>query len=130
MHSDPIADMLTRIRNACMRQKPVVDVPASNLKVEIVKLLQEHQFIKKFVVLQEGAKKNIRILLKYAGQQPVIQGIERVSVPGRRSYSSCTNLEQVKNGLGIAIVSTSKGVVTDHKARELKVGGEVLCRVW
>ena len=105
--TDPIADMLTRVRNACKAKLPVVDIPASNLKREIARVLQEKGFIKKFVVVDE-----------------------RVSTPGLRHYVDVAKLPRVRNGLGYAIISTSKGVMTDHEAREQKVGGEVIAKVW
>ncbi len=130
MHSDPIADLLTRIRNAIMAGKMTVDVPASNLKREILKILVKEGFVKKFVIVDDGKQGLIKILLKYNNSVPVIQGIQKVSTPGRRYYAGSQKLPKVLNGLGLAIVSTSKGVLTDKEARKQNCGGEVLCKVW
>ena len=128
--SDPIADMLTRIRNAHMANHRVVEIPASRLKREIARILQENNFIRKFVVVDDGKQGVLKILLKYAGHVPAIQGIRRASSPGLRRYAQVGSMPKVKNGLGIAVISTSKGLMTDAQARENKVGGEVLCHVW
>jgi small subunit ribosomal protein S8 len=130
MQSDPIADLLTRIRNALMTGKPSVDVPASNLKREILKIFVKEGFIKKFVILDDGKQGLIKILLKYKGTVPVIRGMEKVSKPGNRIYSGSSRLPRILNGLGIAIVSTSKGIMTDREARSVNAGGEILCKVW
>ena len=128
--TDPIADMLTRIRNACSAKLPVVNIPASNLKQEIARVLKEKGFIKKYVVVEDGKQGIIKVLLRYTDGVPAIQGIQRVSRPGLRRYSNVETLPRVLNGLGYAILSTSQGVMTDHEARKQKVGGEVLCKVW
>jgi small subunit ribosomal protein S8 len=128
--TDPIADMLTRIRNACGAKLPVVNIPSSNLKQEIARVLKEKGFIKKYVVVEDGKQGIIKVLLRYTDNAPAIQGIQRVSRPGLRRYSNVETLPKVLNGLGYAILSTSKGVMTDHEARKLGVGGEVLCKVW
>jgi len=128
--TDPIADMLTRIRNASTAKLPVVDVPASNLKQEIARVLKEKGFIKKYVVVEDGKQGIIKMLLRYTNGIPAIQGIQRVSRPGLRRYSNVEKLPKVLNGLGYAILSTSYGVMTDHEARKQNVGGEVLCKVW
>jgi small subunit ribosomal protein S8 len=128
--SDPIADMLTRIRNAAKARKPVVDVPASNLKREIAKQLVEKGFIKKFVVVDDGKQGVMKVLLRYTKGESAIQGLERVSTPGRRVYAASTDIPKVLNGLGYALVSTSQGVLTDHDCRTRNVGGEVICKVW
>jgi len=128
--TDPIADMLTRIRNACAAKLPVVNIPASNLKQEIARVLKEKGFIKKYVVVEDGKQGIIKMLLRYTDGVPAIQGIQRVSRPGLRRYSNVETLPRVLNGLGYAILSTSQGVMTDHEARKQKVGGEVLCKVW
>jgi len=128
--SDPIGDMLTRIRNATMVGKRVVDVPASNIRREVAKILVRRNFIEKFVIVDDGKQGLMKLLLRYTDGEPAIQGIQRVSVPGRRSYSGAGSIPKVRNGLGIAIVSTSKGLLTDYEARTQKVGGEVLCKVW
>jgi len=128
--SDPIADMLTRIRNATTARQPVVDVPASGLKREVARVLQEKGFIKKFVVVDDGKQGIIKLLLRYTEGVPAIQGIQRTSRPGLRQYSAVDKLPRVRNGLGYAILSTPQGVMTDQEARKLNVGGEVLCKVW
>ena len=130
MKSDPIADLLTRIRNAVMIGKRSVDVPASNMKRDILKILQKEGFIKKFVILDDEKQGLMKILLKYQGSIPVIQGIRRVSKPGLRKYTSSKKLPRVLNGLGMAIVSTSQGLLTDKEARKQNSGGEILCEVW
>ena len=129
--SDVIADMLTRIRNANNAKHETVDVPASNLKKSIAQILLDEGYIKAFQLVEDGKQGIIRITLKYAvGKQKVIHGLRRVSKPGLRIYSNCDDMPKVMNGLGIAIVSTSKGVMTDKKARQANVGGEVLAFVW
>ena len=129
--SDVIADMLTRIRNANDAKHETVDIPASNLKKSIAEILLEEGYIKNFQIVEDGKQGIIRVTLKYvAGKQKVIHGLRRVSKPGLRIYSNCEDMPKVMNGLGIAIVSTSKGVMTDKKARLANVGGEVLAFVW
>ncbi len=129
--SDVIADMLTRIRNANDAKHATVDIPASNLKKSIAEILLEEGYIKAFQIVEDGKQGIIRVTLKYtAGKQKVINGLRRVSKPGLRIYSNCEDMPRVMNGLGIAIVSTSKGVMTDKKARQNNVGGEVLAFVW
>lgn len=128
--SDPIADMLTRIRNATTARLPVVDVPASGLKCEVARVLQEKGFIKKFVVVEDGKQGMIKLLLRYTEGVPAIQGLQRTSRPGLRQYAPVDKLPRVRNGLGYAILSTPQGVMTDKEARKLNVGGEVLCKVW
>ncbi len=127
MH-DPIADMLTRIRNAQRAEKAAVTMPSSKLKVAIAKVLQDEGYIESFNVVGD-VKPELSIGLKYYAGRPVIERIERVSKPGLRIYKSATDIPQVMNGLGVAIVSTSKGVMTDRKARTQGVGGELLCFV-
>lgn len=127
--SDPIADMLTRIRNAQLAEKTSVVVPASKLKVSIARVLKDEGYIEDFALRGEGAKKALEIGLKYYAGRPVIERIERVSRPGLRIYKPANDIPQVMNGLGVAIVSTSRGVMTDRKARQTGVGGEVLCIV-
>ena len=126
--TDPIADMLTRIRNANAVMHEKVDVPHSNLKDRLAEILKEEGYIAK--VVTDGNKKNIRVYLKYDGKERVIKGIKRISKPGRRVYSSVEDMPRVLSGLGIAIVSTSKGIVTDRVARRENVGGEILAFVW
>ena len=129
--SDVIADMLTRIRNANDAKHETVDVPASNLKKSIAQILLEEGYIKNYEIVEDGKQGIIRVTLKYVqGKQKVIHGLRRVSKPGLRIYSNCEDMPKVMNGLGIAIVSTSKGVMTDKKARQANVGGEVLAFVW
>ena len=132
MHiTDPIADMLTRIRNANSAKHDTVDVPASNMKKAIAQILLEEGYIKNFQLIDDGTQGVIRITLKYgAGKEKVISGLRRVSKPGLRVYAGAEELPRVLHGLGTAIVSTSKGVMTDKKAREAHVGGEVLAFVW
>ena len=129
--SDVIADMLTRIRNANDAKHQTVDVPASNMQRAIADILLEEGYLKAFQVIEDGKQGIIRISLKYGeGKAKVIHGLRRVSKPGLRIYASCEDMPRVMNGLGIAIVSTSKGVMTDKKARLANVGGEVLAFVW
>ena len=129
--SDVIADMLTRIRNANDAKHATVDIPASNMKKSIADILVNEGYVKSYQVIEDGKQGVIRITLKYlAGKQKVIRGLRRVSKPGLRIYSNCEDMPKVMNGLGIAIVSTSKGIMTDKKARRENVGGEVLAFVW
>lgn len=127
--SDPIADLLTRIRNAQMVAKSTVVVPSSKVKVAIAQVLKDEGYIDSFQVKADGKKSELEITLKYYAGRPVIERIERVSRPGLRVYKGCEKLPQVMNGLGVAIVTTPKGVMTDRKARAAGVGGEVLCYV-
>ena len=129
--TDTIADMLTRIRNALVAKHESVDVPASTTKLAIAKILQDEGYIKSYEVVEDGVKKNIHIVLKYGpNKQRVIVGIKRISRPGLRVYARKDALPKVLGGLGIAIVSTSSGVMTDREARKVGVGGEVLAYVW
>lgn len=130
--SDPIADMLTRIRNANTAKHDTVDVPSSKMKLAIAQILLEEGYIKKYNIVEEGNFKTIRITLKYNADKTerIISGIKRISKPGLRVYAGKEDLPKVLGGLGIAIISTNQGVVTDKKARELQVGGEVLAFVW
>jgi len=127
--SDPIADMLTRIRNAQLVEKASVSMPSSKLKVAIAQVLQDEGYIENFKVASEGGKSQLEIALKYYAGRPVIERIERVSRPGLRVYRGRDAIPQVMNGLGVAIVTTPRGVMTDRKARQSGVGGEVLCYV-
>lgn len=127
--SDPISDMLTRIRNAQMAEKLNVSMPSSKLKVAIAKVLQDEGYVEGYNVSSTGNKPALEIALKYYAGRPVIEKIQRVSRPGLRMYKSCNEIPKVMNGLGIAIVSTSKGLMTDRKARANGIGGEVLCIV-
>ena len=129
--TDPVADMLTRIRNANSAKHDTVDVPASNLKKAIAQILVDEGYIKSFELVENGNQGIIHIALKYqAKKQQVISGLKRVSKPGLRIYAGADEIPYVLKGLGIAIISTSKGVMTDKKARELHIGGEVLAFVW
>ncbi|NLT57360.1 MAG: 30S ribosomal protein S8 [Clostridiales bacterium] len=129
--TDAIADMLTRIRNASAAKHPTVEVPASNMKKAIASILLEEGYIKSFDLIEDGRQGAIKIVLKYGKNKvPAITGIQRVSKPGLRRYSGCREMPQVIRGLGIVIVSTSKGVITDRRAKALNVGGEVLAYVW
>jgi small subunit ribosomal protein S8 len=131
MSTDQVADMFTRIRNAIQAKKKTVDIPSSRLKREIARILCESHFIKKYAFLDDGRQGVIKILLKYDDHMcNAIQGIQRVSTPGLRQYGRSGRMPRVLNGLGIAIVSTSKGVMTDHECRKNKVGGEVIGKVW
>lgn len=127
--SDPIADMLTRIRNAQIVEKPTVVMPSSKLKVAIAKVLKDEGYIDEFAVRGEAARPELEISLKYYAGRPVIERIERVSRPGLRIYKGRHEIPQVMNGLGVAIVTTPQGVMTDRKARAAGIGGEVLCYV-
>lgn len=129
--SDVIADMLTRIRNANNAKHATVDIPASNMKKAIAEILVKEGYVKSYETIEDGKQGVIRITLKYQGnKQKVLRGIRRVSKPGLRIYASCEEMPRVMNGLGIAIVSTSKGIMTDKQARKENVGGEVLAFVW
>ncbi len=129
--TDPIADLLTRIRNASSQKHETVDVPASNIKKAIVEILNEEGYIKGYQVIEDGKQGVIRITLKYGpGNERVISGLKRVSKPGLRFYAGADELPRVLKGLGIAIVSTSKGIMTDKEARKQNIGGEVLAFVW
>jgi small subunit ribosomal protein S8 len=129
--TDPIADMLTRIRNANMAEKKVVRMPYSKMKSEIARLLKSEGFIKDYTMENEDGKPVLNLFLKYTvDREPVIQGLRRISKPSCRKYASATELPRVLGGIGIAILSTSSGVLTDNEARQKKVGGEILCYVW
>ena len=129
--TDPIADMLTRIRNGSKARKKWVDMPASKLKKELARILAEEHFIDRFTYADDNKQGVLRIFLRYErNEMPIIQGIQRVSKPGLRKYSRASDLPRVLNGLGVAIVSTSSGVMTDQAARKKGVGGEVICYVW
>ncbi|MEO0087369.1 MAG: 30S ribosomal protein S8 [candidate division WOR-3 bacterium] len=131
MITDPISDMLTRIRNALMVRHKEVRVPYSKMKLEIVRILLEEGYITNFQVIGEGVKKEINIILKYTPEgKPVIYGLKRISKPSRRIYVGVKDIPKVKGGLGIAILSTPKGILTDREARKEKVGGELLLEVW
>lgn len=129
--SDPIADMLTKIRNACIARHEKVDIVPSRLKLEIVKILKNEGYVKNFKKVMVQDKPYIRIFLKYNdSQQPIIHELDRISKPGRRVYAGYKDMPRIKNGYGTLIVSTSAGVITDKKARERKIGGELICSIW
>ncbi len=129
--TDTIADLLTRIRNASTAKHATVDIPASNMKKSITQILLDEGYIKDYKVIDDGKQGTIRVTLKYdENRNSVITGLRRVSKPGLRIYAGCEDLPKVMKGLGVAIISTSKGVMTDKKARELNVGGEVLAFIW
>jgi small subunit ribosomal protein S8 len=128
--TDPVADMLTRIRNACGSKHRRVDMPSSKLKVEIARILKEHNFIQDFRVLDAEGPRVLRVILRYAGGQPVIREMRRVSTPGLRRYVGVTEIPRVRNGLGMAILSTSSGLMSDAQARRAHTGGELLALVW
>ena len=129
--SDPIADMLTRLRNAGKAKHNSVDIPGSKIKTEIAKVLKESGYIRNYKFMDDSKQGILRVYLKYTGaQQHTIINIERISKPSRRNYSNAKSVKPVYNGMGIAILSTSQGVMTDKSAREKNIGGEVLCTVW
>jgi len=128
--TDPVADYLTRLRNAVQARHKRLDIPTSNLKRELTKLLVAHKFISGYSEIKESAQGVLRIQLKYNDGQPVISGLKRISKPGLRKYVASDELPRVLGGLGIAIISTPKGLMTDTEARQAKVGGEVLCEIW
>ncbi|MCL2378370.1 MAG: 30S ribosomal protein S8 [Defluviitaleaceae bacterium] len=132
MLSDPIADMLTRIRNANMARHSTVDIPSSKMKVAIAQILAKEGYVKGYEIIKDGVKQTMRVTLKYGRNKndKVIGGLKRISKPGLRVYANCEDLPKVLNGLGVAIVSTNKGIITDKEARKLGVGGEVLAFVW
>jgi small subunit ribosomal protein S8 len=129
--TDPVADMLTRIRNACSARHRRVDMPVSKLKLEIARLLRDNHYIQEFQVLDDGRHGLLRLYLKYHdGDEPVIRALQRISTPGLRRYVGAREIPRVKNGLGMAIVSTPKGLMSDRDARQARVGGELVALVW
>ncbi len=130
MYTDTIADMLTRIRNAIMANHERVEVPSSKVKKVMIHILKEEGYIKNYKVVEEQGKERIVIYLKYVNQEPVIRGVERVSKPSRRVYTGKDDIPVVMGGYGIAIISTSQGIMTGKKAADLGIGGEILCKVW
>ena len=129
--TDPIADMLTRIRNALKASHEEVDIPCSKFKINITKILKYEGYIRNFKIVSDGPHKNIRIFLKYDEKGvPIISGLKRVSKPSCRIYEGCADIPKVLNGYGVNIVSTSKGLVTDREARKSNVGGEIICSLW
>jgi small subunit ribosomal protein S8 len=130
MMTDPIADMLTRIRNASLAKHKRVDLPVSKLKTEIARILKENHFIQDYKLLDDGGFGVLRLYLRYYEDRPVIRNVQRISRPGRRVYKAADEMPRVRGGLGMAIVSTSKGMMTDKQARQNKVGGELMALVW
>jgi len=129
--TDPIADMLTRIRNANLAKQEKVDIPCSNLKLELARVLKEEGYIKNFKLLKDRKQGLVRVYMKYSPEEiRVINGLKRVSRPGNRVYVAAEELPRVMGGLGIAVISTSRGVITDKQSRKMNVGGEVLCYIW
>ena len=129
--TDPIADMLTRVRNACQAQHTKVEVPGSKIKKEIARILLDQKFISNFAYIEDDKQGVIKMYLKYGTSgEPVISAIKRISKPGRRVYVKADQVPKVLNGLGVAILTTPKGIITDREARKLKTGGEVLCYIW
>ncbi len=128
--TDPVADMLTRIRNACSAGHRRVDIPASKLKGEVARLLRDNHYIADFKVLEDGARGVLRLYLKYHNELPVIRELQRISTPGLRRYVKCREIPRVMNGLGMAIVSTPKGLMSDRDARTANLGGELVAVIW
>ena len=128
--TDPISDFLTRIRNASKARKPKVDIPASNTKRNLAEILKKQNFIKDFSIVEDNKQDLIRVDLKYTNGVSAISGLRRISKPGLRVYKAATEIPRVLNGLGIAVISTSKGLLTDKEARKESVGGEVVCYIW
>jgi small subunit ribosomal protein S8 len=128
--TDPIADFLTRIRNASKARKPRVDIPASNMKRSLAEILKSQNFIKDYSIVEDNKQNVIRVELKYTNGSPAISGLKRISKPGLRIYKNSGDLPRVLNGLGVAVVSTPKGLLTDKDARTQSVGGEIVCYIW
>ncbi|MBI1931335.1 MAG: 30S ribosomal protein S8 [Ignavibacteriales bacterium] len=128
--TDPISDFLTRVRNAINAKKKFVDIPSSKMKVRMSEILKETNFIKDFNVVEDNKQNSIRILLKYSGGQPAITGLKKISTPGLRIYCEKDDIPRVLNGLGLAIISTSKGLLSDKQAKKESVGGEIICHIW
>ncbi len=130
-HTDPISDMLTRVRNGCRAKQRRIEMPSSRIKIEIARILHEEKFIAGYKVTGDAPHEKLRILLKYSRDgEPAIIGVKRISKPGLRKYVGCSELPPIQGGLGIAIVSTSSGILTDHRCKEINVGGEILAHVW
>ena len=128
--TDPIADFLTRIRNALHAKKKFVEIPSSKMKLRMTEILKENNFIRDFNVIDDSKQNIIRIHLKYKNGEPTITGLKKISTPGLRTYSDKDNLPRVLNGLGLAILSTSKGLLTDKQCKRESIGGEVICHIW
>jgi len=128
--TDPVADFLTRIRNAISAKKRFVDIPSSNLKVGLSEILKKSKFIVDYNIMEDNKQNVLRVFLKYVDGEPSISGLKRISTPGLRNYVDFENIPRVLNGLGIAIISTSKGLLTDKEAKKAAIGGEVICHIW
>ena len=128
--TDPISDFLTRIRNAAKAKKVRVDIPASNMKISLAEILKKQNFIRDYQVVEDNKQNIISIILRYTGGESAISGLKRVSTPGLRIYKNAKDLPRVLNGLGVAVISTSKGLLTDKDARRQSIGGEVVCYIW
>ncbi|NOX66046.1 MAG: 30S ribosomal protein S8 [Chlorobi bacterium] len=128
--TDPVADFLTRVRNAAKAKKRFVDIPASNMKKGIAEILKESKFVRDYNIIEDNKQNVIRVHLKYVDGIPSITGLKKISTPGLRRYVDKDNIPRVLNGLGIAIISTSQGLVTDKQARKAAIGGEVICHIW
>lgn len=128
--TDPIADFLTRIRNAVKADKRRLDIPSSNLKVNIARVMKEQKFIQDFEVIEDNKQNTLRVFLKYTNGNPAISGLKKISKPGLRQYVDADSIPRVLNGYGIAVISTSKGVLTDKQAKRENVGGEIICHIW
>lgn len=128
--TDPIADYLTRVRNAVKAKKKYVDIPASKMKISISDILKNNNFIKDFVIFEDNKQNVIRVQLKYSQNGPALSGLRRISTPGLRKYVPADSVPKVLNGLGLSIISTSKGLLTDRDAKKANVGGEVICYIW
>lgn len=128
--NDPIADFLTRVRNAVRARKKYVDIPSSNMKVELSKILKENKFIKDYSIAEDNKQNILRVYLQYLNGEPSITGMRRVSTPGLRKYSGKDDVPRVLGGLGVSIISTSKGLLTDRQAKQQSVGGEIVCYIW
>lgn len=128
--TDPIADFLTRIRNALHAKKKFVEIPSSNMKLKMAEILKANNFIRDFNVIEDSKQNILRVHLKYKNGEPAITGLKKISTPGLRTYADKDNLPRVLNGLGVAILSTSKGLLSDKQAKNESVGGEVICHIW
>ena len=128
--TDPIADFLTRIRNALHAKKKFVEIPSSNMKLKMAEILKDNNFIRDFNVIEDSKQNILRVHLKYKNGEPAITGLKKISTPGLRAYANKDNLPRVLNGLGVAILSTSKGLLSDKQAKNESVGGEVICHIW
>ena len=128
--TDPVADMLTRLRNANKARHDRVDIPSSNLKVEIANLLKKEGYVSNIRIFKDRRRKILRLFLRYSEGQPIILGLKRISTPGRRVYCKKSTIPKIRSGLGTAVISTSRGIMTDVEARQNNVGGEVICTIW